>query len=124
MGARYDDDVDDDARLICFDSLFDFFALPGLPALRPIFKMDRELNGRAIKTSTTEAPPILQFPWVDEFMRLRHLFIYLFVLFARVKPRFFSFKRKSIGFVVIETDAKGYHVIVLSFSRRLCGWLA
>jgi hypothetical protein len=29
-----------------------------------------------------------------------------------------------IGFVVIETDAKGYHVIVLSFYRRLCGWLA
>lgn len=104
------------------DSLFDFLvlALPGLPALRPIFNMDRELNGRAIKTSTTEAPPILQFPWVDEFMRLRHLF----VLFARA----FSPFRKSIGFligfVVIETDAKGYRVNCSLFFRRLCGWLA
>ena len=83
-------------RRRAIDLIFDFFvffALPGLPALRSIFKMDRELNGRAIKTSTTEAPPILQFPWVDEFMRLRHLFICLFVLFARIKPRFFSFEK-------------------------------
>jgi len=65
VGARYDDDDDDDdagdARLKVFSALTRVkLSLPGLPALRPIFNVDRELNGRATKTSTTEAPPILQ----------------------------------------------------------------